>query len=181
MTKPIIAPPGSMTWDFRLGDRVRDKISGLEGIAMSRFFHVTGCDRFMVETPAMDGKAGENIHVDGARLELVESFPERHLADETASELHVKLGDRCRSRISQLTGVATIIHVPLFGATQVCLDPQWDPKTKKMPEAFFADAPFVEVLEPYTPLPAGTPAPEPSEKLKSQRGSSRMPNSFRSR
>ena len=176
--KPIIREPGSLTWPFRLGDKVRDKINGLEGIAVSRFYHLTGCDRFAIELPAEGGKLGEIVHLDGQRLELVEAFPDRHRADEVPNGLHVKLGDECKSMIHGINGIATIIHVPLYGAIQVDIDPKWDAKEKKMPEGYFVDAAFVEVTKPYTP---GRPAEKPSEEIKSSRGSCRMPSNFMGR
>lgn len=178
--KPSIPEPGSITWPFRLGDEVRDKISGVSGTLIARFFHATGCDRFAIELPSPGDKLGEIVHMDGNRIELVKARPELH-REEVPTDLHVKLGDKVQSLLSGLPGNATIIHVPLYGAVQVCIDPMWDPKEKKMPEAFFVDAPFVKVIEPYTPLPAGEPAPTPSEKTTKQRGASRMPSNFQPR
>ena len=176
--KPVIQEPGSVTWPFRLGDKVRDKISGLEGVLIGRMFHLTGCDRFSVELPSDGTKMGDITIVDGNRLELVESVPERHRADEVPVDLHVKLGDECKSLIHGVQGIATIIHVPLYGATQVDIDPVWDPKTKKMPEGYFVDAAFVEVVKPYTP---GAPKRKPSEATKNERGACPLPSNYNAR
>lgn len=173
--KPIIQQPGSLTWPFRLGDKVRDKINGLEGIATARFYHMTGCDRFALELAPEGNKPGEFYTLDGNRLELVESLPDRHRADEVPADLHTKLGDECKSLIHGLTGTVTIIHVPLYGAIQVSIDPKWDAKEKKMPEGYFVDAAFVEVTKPYTP---GQPKAKPSQALKESRGACRMPSNF---
>lgn len=147
--KPEITQPGSKTWDFRLGDKVRDKINGLEGIALDRFFHITGCDRFAIELPAADGKPGEIMHCDGNRLELIEAFPDRHR--EEVPDTHIKLGDKVRSVHLGLVGTAVVLRVPLHGAVQVDISPVWDPKEKKMPDGYFVDVDHVEVITPYTP------------------------------
>jgi hypothetical protein len=169
--KTPIQKPGSQTWPFRLGDKVRDKINGLEGIAISRYFHVTGCDRFMIELPLKDGAPQDNYIGPAERLELVESFPDRHR--EEVPDMHIHLGDECKAVLSGVAGVCAMIHVPLHGATQVDISPKWDPKEKKLPEGYFVDAAFVEVTKPYTPAPRA--AKKPTEAIKKERGASRMP------
>ena len=56
-----------------LGDRVRDKISGFEGIITSHAQHLTGCDRFWVAPKVgADNKPTDGIWVDVDMLEIVE-------------------------------------------------------------------------------------------------------------
>lgn len=174
--KPVIQQPGSLTWGFRLGDKVKDKINDLEGIAIGRLFHMTGCDRFSIELPAADGKPGEVYHVDGNRLELVTAYEDRHRADEAPLDLHVKLGDEAKSMIHGLVGTATVVNVPLYGAIQVCLDPKWDPKEKKLPDGFFVDANFIEVIKPYSPRPKVEQ--QPTEAAKKTRGPVRLGRNY---
>lgn len=172
--KPVISQPGEQTWPFRLGDQVRDKINGLTGIAIDRMFHITGCDRFAVELEAKDGKAGDIIHCDGNRLELVTAFPDRHREEIPAT--HIKLGDKVKSFFLGLAGTAVMLRVPLYGAVQVDISPAWDPKEKKMPDAFFVDADHVEVIEPYTPRAKEEIAPKPTG-----RGPVAMPRGYNPR
>lgn len=41
----------------KLGDKVRDKVTGFEGIAVARTKWLTGCDRITIESTALkDGK-----------------------------------------------------------------------------------------------------------------------------
>ncbi len=56
----------------KLGDRVRDRISGLKGIVTGRHEYLYGCIRFSV-TPetAKDGKPGETAVFDEAQLVLL--------------------------------------------------------------------------------------------------------------
>lgn len=160
--KPSIPEPGSLTWPFRLGDRVKDKINGLEGTATNRFFHMTGCDRFAVELDPKDGQPGEYFHADGNRLELVKSNPDHHR--EEVPDVHYKLGDKVRSLVDRLEGSVHSINVPLFGSTQASVHPPWDPKEKKMPDGFMVDSAFVDVITPYTPRPKAETKPKPNAK-----------------
>ena len=171
-TKPEIKQPGSLSRPFRLGDEVKDKLSGLTGVAVSRFYHITGCDRFAIELPANEGKPGELVVYDGNRLELIASHPDRHREDEVPVELHVELGDECKSLIHGIAGRCVVIHVPLFGAIQLDISPDWDPKEKKLPEGYYVDAAFVEVTKPYRARPKETQQPAPS--TKNTRGPVRM-------
>ena len=53
--RPEIQKPGSLSWPFRLGDEVKDKLNGLTGVVIGRFFHITGCDTFAVEIVLKEG------------------------------------------------------------------------------------------------------------------------------
>lgn len=55
-----------------MGDRVRDVISGYEGIVIARFEYWTGCNHYGVESTAKDGKLPYES-LDEQRLELVKA------------------------------------------------------------------------------------------------------------
>lgn len=165
--------PGSKTFPFRLGDEVRDKINGLSGVAVSRIYHVTGCDTFLVELPVADGKPGEKINVSGDRLELVAAFPERHI-DELPEDT-ICLGDRVKDHMTGASGRVSLIEVPLFGTTRVCIEPGFNDREKKVGEAWMTDTHFVEVIEPITPKSPDAPA----EPVKPKRdGACRLPRNI---
>lgn len=170
--KPVIKQPGENTWPFKLGDEVKDQINGVTGVLIARFYHITGCDRFMLETPVKDDKVGELYECAAERLELVTAHPERHR--EEVPDIHIKLGDQVKSVMSGVAGTATIIQVPLHGAIRVDVQPKWDPKEKKMPDGYFIDVGFLEVVEPYTPRPKPEKTPQPSQKQVREPGCSRM-------
>lgn len=177
--KPEIQKPGTLTWPFKLGDEVKDKINGLTGIAVARFYHISGCDTFLIELPPKDGKT-ETFHVNGERLELVTAHPERHI-DESWPADRPQLGDKARGAFSKVEGNVCLLQVPLFGAPQVDVSPVYDAKQNKLPDGYFIDAHNVEVIEPYDkPEPVNKPtAPEVPPKTeaapKPTRGSSPMP------
>lgn len=57
-----------------LGDRVRDRITGFEGIATTHASHLTGCDRFWLSPRVgQDGKPIDGMWVDIDMLEIVEA------------------------------------------------------------------------------------------------------------
>lgn len=58
--------------EVSLGDRVRDRVTGLTGIAMSKTRYLFGCDRVAVQpTELKDGRPVDAFHVDEPQLEVV--------------------------------------------------------------------------------------------------------------
>ena len=59
---------------FTLGEKIRDKVSGLEGIASARLEYLNGCVQYCI-SPRIDkdGKRVEGWYVDQQTLELVGS------------------------------------------------------------------------------------------------------------
>ena len=55
-----------------LGDKVRDRVSGFEGIATVHAMHLTGCDRLWLD-PSVDkeGKKVDGMWVDIDMLEII--------------------------------------------------------------------------------------------------------------
>ncbi len=57
---------------IRLGDEVRDKISGFQGIAVARHNYIEGCNRISIQPPVdKDGKLPDSITVDEPCLEII--------------------------------------------------------------------------------------------------------------
>lgn len=57
----------------KLGDKVKDTVSGFEGIAVARHSYLAGCDRFAVQPPIdKDGKLPESETFDEPCLEVTE-------------------------------------------------------------------------------------------------------------
>ena len=60
-----------MPFHIPLGARVRDALSGFEGIAYGRIEYVTGCTQYQVVPPVdKDGKRRDAEWFDEARLEI---------------------------------------------------------------------------------------------------------------
>lgn len=60
---------------MKLGDKLRDKVTGFEGIAMGRADYLIGTTSYGLEGPMLEGKVDDWQWFDVARLELMESDP----------------------------------------------------------------------------------------------------------
>ncbi len=59
--------------EIKLGDKLRDKVTGYEGIALAKTEWLNGCWRVMLQAKGVkDGKPHEPFSVDVQQLELVE-------------------------------------------------------------------------------------------------------------
>lgn len=54
-----------------LGEKVRDKITGLEGIATARVEYLNGCVQICVTPPAKDGKTQDREFFDVQMVEVI--------------------------------------------------------------------------------------------------------------
>lgn len=60
-------------WRFELGDRVKDRVSGLVGIITTRTEHLNGCRQYGINPGVdKDGKMIEGWNIDGEQLVLVD-------------------------------------------------------------------------------------------------------------
>lgn len=56
-----------------LGDKVRDVVTGIEGVTMGKASYLTGCDQFAVQPcHYKDGKLSDSLWFDVLRLEVVQ-------------------------------------------------------------------------------------------------------------
>lgn len=57
---------------IKLGSRVKDKVTGIEGIAMGKLKHLTGCDQYCIQPDITEpNKIPEQHWLDVNRLEVV--------------------------------------------------------------------------------------------------------------
>lgn len=62
------------TFKYGLGDRAKDRISGLEGIIVSRAQHLFGCSRYWVQPREIkDGKPVDGAWLDEDSIEVLEN------------------------------------------------------------------------------------------------------------
>lgn len=57
----------------KLGSKAKDKVTGLEGILVSRVEHLTGCDRYCLAPASKDGKPGDESWFDVDRIEVIDA------------------------------------------------------------------------------------------------------------
>ena len=58
---------------IKLGDKVRDKVSGFTGIAVARHIYLEGCTRISIQPEIdKDGKLPESMSFDEPLIEIIE-------------------------------------------------------------------------------------------------------------
>lgn len=119
---------------IRLGDLVKDRISGKQGTAIERHYHLNGCEFVRVET-GDDEEKDQNFAIQ--RLELVECRAEFHRDDESMTGSHLKLGDEVKDVMSGFKGHVIIWVVALFGSHRMIVDPPLKKDGTQADAAFF--------------------------------------------
>jgi len=80
---------------FTNGDRVRDKISGFEGIVTGSVYYITGCNQYLIQPKGDDpSKKPEANWFDEGRLETVKRCEIRELevsGDENGPDLQAPI------------------------------------------------------------------------------------------
>lgn len=75
-----------------LGDKVRDRVSGVTGIATAQVRYLNGCVQFGVNAQVgADGKVPEAVFIDHAQLEVVEAGAVEVEAGDTGGPSHYGL------------------------------------------------------------------------------------------
>ncbi|NEU67926.1 hypothetical protein [Spirosoma agri] len=57
---------------FKLGQKLRCKVTGFEGIAIVKCEYINGCVQYCLKPPAKDGKMLEGEYVDQQQLEIID-------------------------------------------------------------------------------------------------------------
>lgn len=102
-----------MTFRHGLGDRVKDKVTGLQGIVASRSEHLYGCARYWVQPQELkDGKAVEGQWFDEDSIDVIEPgviAPMRYrVVDEDETErTHLRRAGGPASQPASVTGPTT--------------------------------------------------------------------------
>lgn len=146
-----------MTAKFKLGHRVRDKLTGIEGTVVAYVFHLSGCQYIEAEPDPVDGKRSEIVYLPEERWDLIsEGYEDAREAD--ISNCHIKLGNEVKDTLTGFSGHATMILVPLYGVARIAVEPT-TVKNGKMEEAIFFDEQRIEVVKPKAP-PEAAAMPE---------------------
>ena len=143
---------------FKLGARLRDKLTGIEGTAINYYFHLSGCQYVEIEPDPEGNKRSEAIYLPEERCEFVSEGGD--LKQPEIETCHVKLGDKVKDNLTGFTGHATMIQIPLYGVGRVSIDPGLKKKEPtEMAEGYFFDEQRVEVIETKAP-PVAKEMPE---------------------
>ena len=103
---------------IKLGYFVKDRVTGLIGIAENRATFLYGCDRYFVQ-PQMDGdgKIPDGRMIDEPQLEVMDNEPVMELLAEPKQV--VLLGSEVYDPIKNMKGTATGRAVYLNGCSRI--------------------------------------------------------------
>ncbi len=60
-----------MSSKIRMGDSVKDVVTGFAGVVVAKIEYITGCTQFGVSPKAKDGKLNDTLYIDEKRLQIV--------------------------------------------------------------------------------------------------------------
>lgn len=103
-----------------LGSKVRDTVTGFEGVAYGRTDFMYGCARIIIEsTKLKDGSPIDHHWFDEQRVEQLEPAAP-YIFPATA----IQLGSKVRDSITGFEGIASGRTVYLYGPPSITIEPQ---------------------------------------------------------
>lgn len=159
-----------------LGFIVRDKVTGLVGVAESRAEYMYGCDRYYVQPRVnKDGKVPDGYMVDAPQLDLVEPHEQVMVAAAEPEQI-IEMGQLVEDPITGVSGTATGRAVYLNGCSRIYVTPPrvsgadeksaaafWvDERQLTGHETFFSGKAKIPVKPDTTPARRATGGPAPS-------------------
>jgi len=112
--------------DIGLGYRVRDKISGYEGIVTDIGTHITGCTRFgvMPDNHEDPTQRGSTEFFYGAQLEILsENNDFAEDGEDSVTDVDFELGDLVKDDVTGFEGIASTITFNLYNCPRVAIQP----------------------------------------------------------
>lgn len=104
-----------MAKDIEIGDKVRDEISGFEGVVTLRGDHITGCERIGVH-PTENPQRGQQEFFYEAQLSVEEK---QVIDEEVVTDVEFELGNTVRDEITAFEGVVSVINYQLWNCPQI--------------------------------------------------------------
>lgn len=146
--KPAVVKAIGDHTQIKIGDRIRDRITGRIGTAREQHWHINGCNYIHMER---DGATTDDTdYFPIQRFELIESRPQFNPSIESMEGSHIKLGNKCRDLLTGFVGHAIIWAIPMFGTHRIALEPGLD-KEGKLKDSMFFDETRLEVISPDKP------------------------------
>ncbi|MEW8253731.1 MAG: hypothetical protein AB2747_05215 [Candidatus Thiodiazotropha taylori] len=108
---------------IKLGSFVKDRVTGLTGVAENRASFLYGCDRYFVQPQIdADGKVPKGLMVDAPQLEVLDQAPAMDPMPEPPQK--VTLGNMVSDPIRGERGTATGRAVYLNGCSRIYVEPR---------------------------------------------------------
>lgn len=129
------------------GDTARCKVTKIEGVVVVRHDYLYGVARIGIQPEGShEGKTHEGVHIDLPQAELLEKKTVSR--DGMIAKSTVKLGDKCKDRISGFEGICTGSAEWLYACTKICITPKGFQKDNRQPiESCWFDEPQTEVVQ----------------------------------
>ena len=78
---------------IKLGQTVRCKVTGIEGIATARCEYINGCIHYGVTPPSVDGKYPDTSYIDEQQLKIVDNgILEENASGDTPKKASTRRG-----------------------------------------------------------------------------------------
>ncbi len=143
----------------KLGSKVKDSITGFEGIAIARSEWMYGCTRIVVESQTLkDGKPIDGQWFDEQRIETIQ---EGVLAVDEEKDCAIQLGQMVKDQLTGFTGMATAKTVWSSGNVTISVEPKELKDGKPISSEAF-DVHRLEIVTPEPEIPVSSNA-DPSK------------------
>lgn len=80
--------------EIKLGQKVKCKVTGIQGIVTAKCEYINGCVHYGVTPPSTDGKYPDTSYIDYQQLEIIDDgiFSENTSEDNVSSKASTKRG-----------------------------------------------------------------------------------------
>ncbi len=149
--------------EVKLGNVVRDVVTGVQGTAVQYLTLLNGSIQFGVQpkvTPKEPDKIPEAWNIDDNQLAFVDEGLEGKVVPPP--EVAINLGDKVRDKITNLVGVTILKAVFINGCVYFSVQGELtDKKAEKPPEPLFLSHDRLEVIKPAFIAPPATQTSQP--------------------
>lgn len=135
-----------MAKEILLGQRVREKLTGFEGIAVMSSLNLVGIERISVLSGiGKDGKMGEEFGFDINQLEVTDE--KQVLKPKTPPKPRFQFRELVRDPITGYEGRVTVRSIHINGCVKIGVQGPVN-KHGKVPETEYFEEPILESIEP---------------------------------
>lgn len=137
---------------IKLGSFVKDRVTGLTGVAENRATFLYGCDRYFVQPQIdADGKVPEGRMVDAPQLEVLDKAPAMEPMPEPVQT--IPLGKMVNDPVRGQKGTATGRAVYLNGCSRIYVEPKQGMLKIDETKAWWTDEPQLELIDKVVSKP----------------------------
>ena len=142
-----------------LGSKVRDKVTGFEGLAEFRVVHMNDCIRYMVQPVIEDGQLPESAMCDGPNLEVI-APPSNDLPPAVNTLDAIKLGAKVKDILTGYEGIAILRIKHMYSGDRYGVQGPMDKNTRKVPDIKTFDENDLEQIDPPVKKKKGKDPPQ---------------------